>query len=58
MFRFEAMEQKKEDKGFQFDAVCREPNEETLAAMREAKEGKNLTAVDLSNFEAFVESLE
>lgn len=52
------MEQKKEDKDFQFDVVYREPNEETLAAMKEAKEGKNLTKLDLSNFEAFIESLE
>ena len=52
------MEQKKENKGFQLEAVYREPNDETLAAMKEAKEGKNLTKVDLSNFEAFIESLE
>lgn len=40
------------------DAVYREPNEETLAAMKEAKEGKNLTTVDTSSFEAFLKSLE
>lgn len=33
------------------DAVYREPNEETLAAMEEAKEGKNLTKVDTSSFD-------
>ena len=40
------------------DAVYREPNEETLAAMEEAKEGKNLTKVDTSSFDAFLKSLE
>lgn len=29
------------------DAVYREPNEETLAAMKEAKENKNLETLDL-----------
>ena len=40
------------------DAVYREPNEETLAAMKEAREGKNLTKVDTSSFESFLKSLE
>ena len=31
------------------DAVYREPNEETLAAMKEAKENKNLETLDLDN---------
>ena len=39
------------------DAVYREPNEETLAAMKEAKENKNLETLDLDNFEKYVESL-
>lgn len=29
------------------DAVCREPNEETLAAMKDAKENGNLETLDL-----------
>ena len=40
------------------DAVYREPNEETLAAMKEAREGKNLTKVDTSSYESFLKSLE
>ena len=40
------------------DAVYREPNEETLAAMEEAKAGNNLTKVDTSSFESFLKSLE
>lgn len=39
------------------DAVYREPNEETLAAMKDAKENGNLETLDLDNFEKFVESL-
>lgn len=39
------------------DAVYREPNEETLAAMNDAKENKNLETLDLDNFEKYVESL-
>ena len=31
------------------DAVYREPNEETLAAMKEAKENKKLETLDLDN---------
>lgn len=39
------------------DAVHREPNDETLAAMKEAKENKNLETLNLDSFEEFVESL-
>lgn len=39
------------------DAVYRVPNDETLAAMKEAKENKNLETLDLDSFEEFVESL-
>lgn len=37
------------------DAVFDEPNDETLAAMKEAD---NLTTVDMSNYESFLKSLE
>ena len=39
------------------DAVYREPNEETLTAMKDAKENGNLDTLDLDNFEKYVESL-
>lgn len=39
------------------DAVYREPNEETLAAMKDAKENGNLETLDLDNFEKYVELL-
>lgn len=39
------------------DAVYREPNEETLAAMKDAKENWNLETLDLDNFEKYVDSL-
>ena len=39
------------------DAVYREPNEETLTAMKDATENKNLETLDLDNFEKYVESL-
>lgn len=39
------------------DAVYREPNEETLAAMKDAKENGNLETLDLDNFEKYVDSL-
>ena len=39
------------------DAVYREPNEETLAAMKDVKENGNLETLDLDNFEKYVESL-
>lgn len=38
------------------DAVYRKPNEETLTAMKEAKENGNLETLDLDNFEKYVES--
>ena len=37
------------------DAVFDEPNDETLAAMKEAD---NLTKVDMPNYESFLKSLE
>lgn len=39
------------------DAVYMEPNEETLTAMKDAKENGNLETLDLDNFEKYVESL-
>lgn len=39
------------------DAVYREPNEETLTAMKDAKENGKLETLDLDNFEKYVESL-
>ena len=39
------------------DAVYREPNEETLTAMKDAKENGNLETLDFDNFEKYVESL-
>ncbi len=39
------------------DAVYREPNEDTLTAMKDAKENGNLETLDLDNFEKYVESL-
>ena len=39
------------------EAVCDEPNEETVAAMKEAKEGKSLETLDLARFKEFVASL-
>ncbi|MGM9735264.1 MAG: toxin-antitoxin system HicB family antitoxin [Candidatus Cryptobacteroides sp.] len=39
------------------EAVYDEPNEETVAAMAEAKEGKNLETLDLAKFKEFVASL-
>ena len=39
------------------DAVYREPNEETLTAIKDAKENGNLETLDLDNFEKYVESL-
>lgn len=39
------------------DAVYREPNEETLIAMKDAKENGNLETLDLDNYEKYVESL-
>ena len=39
------------------EAVYDEPNEETIAAMKEAKEGKSLETLDLAKFKDFVASL-
>lgn len=39
------------------DAVYRNPNKVTLAAMEEAKEDKNLETINLDNLEGFIESL-
>ena len=39
------------------DAVYRVPNRETLAAMEEAREEKNLETINLENLEGFLDSL-
>lgn len=39
------------------DAVYRVPNRETLAAMEEAREEKNLETINLENLEEFIDSL-
>lgn len=39
------------------DVVYRKPNKETLEAIKEAKEEKNLETLDLKNFKKFVASL-
>lgn len=39
------------------DAVYRVPNRETLAAMEEAREEKNLETINLENLEGFIDSL-
>lgn len=39
------------------ETVYNEPNETTIAAMKEAKEGKNLDTLDLAKFKEFVASL-
>lgn len=39
------------------EAVYDEPNAETVAAMKEAKEGKSLETLDLAKFKEFVASL-
>ncbi len=38
------------------EALCETPNKETLQAMKEDKEDKDLDTFDLSNFKSFVES--
>ena len=38
-------------------AVYRTPNNETLAAMEEARESRNLETINLDNLEGFIESL-
>ena len=39
------------------EAVYDEPNEETIAAMKETNEGKSLETLDLAKFKEFVASL-
>ena len=39
------------------DVVYRTPNKETLAAMEEAKDNRNLETINLDNLEGFIESL-
>ena len=39
------------------DAIYRVPNRETLAAMEEAREEKNLETINLENLEGFIDSL-
>lgn len=39
------------------DAVYTEPNEETLAAMREVESGTELETLDMSNFDSFMKSI-
>ena len=39
------------------DAVYRVPNRETLAAMEEAREEKNLETINLETLEGFIDSL-
>ena len=40
------------------DAVYRTPNAKTLAAVKEARENKNLETINLDNLEGFIESLQ
>ena len=39
------------------DAVYRTPDAKTLAAVKEARENKNLETINLDNLEGFIESL-
>ncbi|MGO5523175.1 toxin-antitoxin system protein [Phocaeicola plebeius] len=39
------------------DAMYSQPNEETLAAMKEAESGEELETLDLDNFKNYVKSL-
>ena len=39
------------------DAMYFEPNEETVAAIKEAKSGKELETLDLNDFENYIKSL-
>ena len=39
------------------DAVYRIPNAQTMAAVKEAREDKNLETINLDNLEEFIESL-
>ena len=38
--------------------VYRKPNRVTLAAIKEAQEGKNLTEIDMTNMQTFLKSME
>lgn len=40
------------------DAVYSEPNEETIAAINEARSGEYAGTIDVSNFDAFMKSLD
>ena len=40
------------------DAVYRTPNAQTMAAVKEAREDKNLETINLDNLEEFIESLQ
>lgn len=40
------------------DAVYSEPNEETIAAINEARSGKYAGTIGVSNFDAFMKSLD
>lgn len=40
------------------DAVYSEPNEETIEAINEARSGKYAGTIDISNFDAFMKSLD
>lgn len=40
------------------EVAYREPNEETLAAMKEAKEGKTYGPIDISSVEAMLKSMD
>ena len=39
------------------DAVYRTPNAQTMTAVKEAREDKNLETINLDNLEGFIESL-
>lgn len=39
------------------DAIYSEPNEETIAAINEARSGESAGTIDVSNFKAFMKSL-
>jgi hypothetical protein len=40
------------------DVVYRKPNKETLDAIQEARDGKNLFEIDMTDMETFLKSLE
>jgi hypothetical protein len=41
----------------EIDITHRKPNKETLEAMKEAREGKNLETLDIDRFDDFIASL-